>query len=216
MKSRHRLVIFDLDGTLAEPKSGWVYFHSILGTDGMSKNSENLYFSGKITWEEWAERDVKLWAGTKLEKVYAAAKSCPLTPGAEAMVDSLRKAGYQMAIISAGLHLIGKEVANKLGISRVYANELVGDGEALTGKVKVRVTATNKHEILRDLLRELGMEPSEVVAVGDDFTMIPLFKMVDLSIAYNPLNAAVEENANVVVKDRNLTSILPYIIGSDG
>jgi phosphoserine phosphatase len=216
MKERqYSLVVFDLDGTLAEPRSGWVYLHSVLGTMEMSKGSEDLYFSGKISWEQWAERDVKLWTGAKLEKVLAAVSRCPLNPGAKTTVETLRKAGYEMIIISAGLHFIGREVGDKLGISRVYANELVHDGKSLTGEVKVRVTATNKGEILKEFLKEIGMEPSKVVAVGDDFTMIPLFKNVGLSIAFNPINLDVEKNAMVVVKNRFLTGILPYILNYD-
>ena len=215
MQRQYNLVVFDLDGTLAEPRSGWGYLHSVLGTTEMSKGSEGLYFSGKISWEQWAERDVRLWTGAKLKKVLAAVSSCPLNPGAKVAVETLRKAGYEMVIISAGLNFIGKAVGEKLGISRVYANELVHDGEILTGEVKVRVTATNKDEILMEFLEETGIEASKVVAVGDDFTMIPLFKKVGLSIAFNPLNGDVEKSAMIVVKNRFLTSILPYIMGSD-
>ena len=215
MSNNFRLVVFDLDGTLARPRSGWIYIHSLLGTEVGSKESEKLYFSGKISWQEWAERDARLWAGASLEKILNASKRCPLTPGAMKTVKTLQKAGYEVVIISAGLLPIARAVADRLGISRVFANELIDDGEALTGEVKTWVSASNKHEVLRGLLEEMKLEPNQVVAVGDDFSMIPLFKEVGLSIAFNPMDSSVGESAKIVVKDRNLSSVLPHILGHD-
>jgi len=213
MNSHFRLVVFDLDGTLARPRSGWMYFHSLLGTEGISKKNENLFFSGKISWQEWAERDARLWAGASLKKILRAAKRCPLNPGAKQTVKTLQKTGYEVIIISAGLQPIARAVADRLGISKVFANELIDDGEALTGEVKTYVSASNKHEILREFLEETKLEPHQVVAVGDDFSMIPLFREVGLSIAFNPMDSSVGEVAKVVVRDRNLSSILPHILG---
>lgn len=215
MNNHFRLVVFDLDGTLARPRSGWVYIHSILGTEGRSKESESLYFSGKISWQEWAKRDARLWAGTSLEKISNAAKRCPLNIGAKRTVKTLQKAGYEVAIISAGLQPIARSVADRLGISRVFANELIDDGKALTGEVKTNVSASNKHEVLRGLLEEMKLESHQVVAVGDDFSMIPLFREVGLSIAFNPMESSVGESAKIVVKNRDLSSVLPHILGHD-
>jgi phosphoserine phosphatase len=213
MSNHFRLVVFDLDGTLARPRSGWIYIHSLLGTEGGSKESEKLYFSGKISWQEWAERDARLWAGASLEKISNASKRIPLNPGAVKAVKTLQKAGYEVVIISAGLMPIARAVADRLGISRAFANELVDDGEALTGEVKTWVSASNKHEVLRGLLEEMKLEPHQVVAVGDDFSMIPLFREVGLSIAFNPMDSSVGESAKIVVKDRDLSSVLQHILG---
>ena len=215
MSDHFRLVVFDLDGTLVRPRSGWIYIHSLLGTEGGSKESEKLYFSGKISWQEWAERDARLWSGASLEKILNASKRCPLNPGAIKAVKTLQKAGYEVVIISAGLLPIARAVGDRLGISRVFANELKDDGEALTGEVKTRVSASNKHEVLRGLLEEMELESHQVVAVGDDFSMIPLFREVGLSIAFNPMDSSVGESAKIVVKDRNLSSVLPHILGHD-
>ena len=78
--------------------------------------------------------------------------------------------------------------------------------------VDVNVTSTNKDVILNQLLQELKLKSSQVVAVGDDFTMIPLFKIVGIAIAFNSKDNAVKESADVVVASRTLLDILPHIL----
>ena len=59
MISQIKLVVFDMDGTLLEPRSSWAIIHDHFGTD----NSEMLqqYIDHKISDKEFVKADIELW-----------------------------------------------------------------------------------------------------------------------------------------------------------
>ena len=62
-----KLVVFDMDGTLLRERSCWEYIHRHFGVD----NTEmlKLYMEHKISDQEFAESDIKLWKENSDEKV---------------------------------------------------------------------------------------------------------------------------------------------------
>ena len=57
--SQIKLVVFDMDGTIIEPRSSWAMIHDYFGTD----NTEMLqmYIDHKISDMEFVKADIKLW-----------------------------------------------------------------------------------------------------------------------------------------------------------
>jgi len=74
----------------------------------------------------------------------------------------------------------------------------------------------DKLRVLKGLLDDLGLGLGNCVAVGDDESMIPIFRAVRLSIAFNPRSQEVARSAHVVVRSDNLRAILPYILKGYG
>ena len=56
------------------------------------------------------------------------------------------------------------------------------------------------------------MPLSEIAFVGDGKNDIPVFSVVGLSIAFNPETEEVANAASVVVRDKDLHEILPFIL----
>lgn len=207
-----KLAVFDLDGTLIRPRSSWKYLHQKLGTWEMAKPNAKLFYDKKITWEEWANRDAKLWKGTSAEEVERIARRCPITRGAKETLCRLRDRDFALAIISGGLSFFAERVGLELKIPNVFANKLDSENGILTGEVVNSVTQTNKCELLSRLLERLGLSLRQTVAIGDDFTMVPMFKVVGLSIAFNPFDPQVGQSAWVTINSQSLLHILPYIL----
>ena len=61
------------------------------------------------------------------------------------------------------------------------------------------------------MLKKFDAKPSECLAVGDDQTMIPVFRKVGLSIAFNPQSKEVEKCAKITVREKSLKAVLPWI-----
>jgi len=209
-----KLAVFDLDGTLIRPRSSWRYLHEKLGTWDVAKANAELFYDKKITWEEWANLDAKLWKGTSIDDVEGIVQRCPITRGSMETIRRLQEREFAMAIISGGLSFFAESVAQELKIPNVFANRLKSKARILTGEVANLVTQTNKCELLSLLLKRLGLSLRQTVAIGDDFTMIPMFKIVGLSIAFNPSNLDVGQSARVTVNSRTLLDILPYILST--
>jgi len=208
-----RLVVFDVDGTLTKVVSSWQFLHERLGTWDRGKQYAEQFFRGTITYEDWAKLDASLWRGLKLERVRQIVDSIPYTNGAQDVITVLRRNGFKVVLLSAGLSLVTERIEREIGVDGSFANDLKVENGFLTGEVEVNVSVDNKDMVLLRMLKNFNLKIDECAAVGDDETMIPLFENVSLSIAFNPRSWVVEEQADVVVKGDDLREVLPYLLG---
>jgi len=209
---RFRVGVFDVDGTLVGVES-WIYFHEALGTWGEARKYAELYRRGRITYYEWAQLDASLWRGTPVSLLEELVEEVPLTPGAVEAVRALRAAGVEIVLLSCGLDVMVRRVARELGVGLYVANRLVVDAEGrLTGQAVVNVSLDGKLPVLKCLLARLGAGPEACFAVGDDESMIPVFRAVSLGIAFNPKGPEVAKAAHVVIEGPDLRAILPYVL----
>jgi len=209
--NRFKLVVFDVDGTLIKSFS-WQCVHEALGTWSRGKKYFEQFFSGDITYEEWARLDAALWRGQPLEKIQRIVDSMPYTEGAREVLTTLRRKGFKVVLLSAGLSLVTEKIHKEIGVDAALANELIVKNGFLTGEVKVNVSFSNKDEALHSILKKFNAEMSDCIAIGDDETLIPLFEKVRLAIAFNPRSENVEKHADIVVKSDDLHDVLPHIL----
>jgi len=209
---RFRVGVFDVDGTLVGAES-WTYFHKALGTWSEARRYAELYRRGRITYHEWAQLDAGLWRGVPVSLMEELAEEVPLVPGAVETFKSLRAAGVELVLLSCGLDVMVRRVAKELGVGIYVANQLVVNEEGrLTGQAVVNVSLNGKLPVLKRLLAGISVEPEACFAVGDDESMIPIFRAVGLGIAFNPREPEVAEAAHVVVEGHDLRGILPYVL----
>jgi len=207
-----RLVVFDVDGTLIKVDSSWRFLHEKLGTWTKGKQSAELFYQGKITYEEWAQLDASLWKNQSLRKIRQIVNKIPYVNGAQEVIKTLKRYDVKVALLSAGLSLLSEKIERELSIDYSLSNELIVKDNFLTGEVKVNVSLNNKDKAFNHILQEFNLKSDECCAVGDDESLISLFKKVALGIAFNPCSDEVEKNADIVVKSKNLRDILPHIL----
>ena len=208
-----RLVVFDVDGTLMKVASSWRFLHEKLGTWNKGKQYAEQFFRGAIMYEDWARLDASLWRGLNLGSVRQIVDSIPYTNGAKDVITTLRRNGFKVVLLSAGLSLVTERIDREIGVDVSLANELKVEKGFLTGEVKVNVSVHNKDMVLLRMLKRFNLRVDECAAVGDDETLIPLFEKVGLSIAFNPRSWVVEDQADFVVKSENLREVLPFLLG---
>ena len=209
--NQFKLVVFDVDGTLMKSFS-WQCLHEALGTWNRGKKYFEQFFRGDITYEEWACLDAALWRGQPLEKIRQIVDAMPYTDGAREVLTTLRKKGFKVVLLSAGLMHVTERIRKEIGVDAALANELIVKNGFLTGGVKVNVSFNNKDKALHPILKKFNAEMNDCIAVGDDETLIPLFEKVRLAIAFNPRSKKVEKHADIVVKSDDLHDILPHIL----
>ena len=209
--NRFKLVVFDVDGTLMKSFS-WQCLHEALGTWNRGRKYFEQFFHGEITYERWARLDAALWKGRPLEKIQQIVDTMLYTDGAREVLTTLRRKGFKVVLLSAGLSLVTERIRKEIDVDAALANELIVKNGCLTGRVKVNVSFNNKDEALHSILKKFNAEMNDCIAVGDDETLIPLFEKVRLAIAFNPRSKNVEKHADVVVKSNDLNDILPHIL----
>ena len=209
---RLRLAVFDLDGTLKEASSPWMYLHQALGTESQAEEYRQQFGRGEIGYMDWARLDSALWKGIALSRVEEVFRGSVYRPGVAELFRLLRSQNVRCAIVSTGLTVQAEQVAADLGVWRTVANELVVRDGILTGEAVVHVMEDTKGQIMAGLRQEAGARVEECLAVGDGTADIALFAQAGLAVAVCPRSDRVRHAAHHTVEDGNLERIIPLIL----
>ncbi|MBE0527276.1 MAG: HAD family phosphatase, partial [Candidatus Thorarchaeota archaeon] len=152
-----RLVVFDVDGTLTRHSSIWWRLHELFGTTKEGRLYFDQYFSGEITYEQWANYDVALWAGEPVSKVMDAVAATKLVPGVRETISTLCEHGIKTAILSGGLDIMADDIAQRAGIEFVLTNKLGHKDGILTGTVENTIGWAEKAKFIHTILDHFGM-----------------------------------------------------------
>ena len=161
--------IFDLDGTLTTTPNPWRHIHESLGVWDKASSHFDEWLSGKISYEEFCRKDISLWQGSRLEQLHAFLDQIEVNRHTQDVTAALSQRGIPAIIISSGFHHVARRVQTRCGWKRltVYANELT-DGP----DVRIQVSADSasplsKRALGAAALRQLGVEPKDVLVVSD-------------------------------------------------
>ena len=209
---RFKLVIFDLDGTLTQERSIWEYIHRRLGKwYGFAEEYQNQFLAGKISYEEFCERDAQVWKGMKVEELLKIVETVPFHPGVDELIHYLKHKGLRLSMVSSGLSLLSNWFHQKYGFDYSVSNDLLHENGVLTGKVKIQVYYDKKAEWVRRIMKEFGVESEEVIAIGDSKGDIDMFQMVGFSIAFNSSCSDLDKIASVCIQSQNLADLIPRL-----
>jgi phosphoserine phosphatase len=204
-----KLVIFDLDGTLTQERSIWEYIHKQLGKwYGFAEEYQKQFLAGKISYEEFCERDAQVWKGMKVEKLLEIVKTVPFHPGVDELIHDLKQKGLKLSMVSSGLSLLTNWVHQKHGFDYSVSNDLLHENGILTGKVKIQVYYDKKAEWVEKILKQFGVRSEEVIAIGDSKGDIDMFQMVGYSISFNSSSHDLDQIANLCLTSKNLKGII--------
>jgi phosphoserine phosphatase len=121
-------VIFDLDGTLTKTPSPWQYVHERLGVwENTASRYLEEWLSGKISYEEFCQRDTRLWNGRTVDEIYSYLDEIEWNRHVPVVVQELVEAQIPSVIISSGFKYVAAKIQERCGWSplAIYANELV-------------------------------------------------------------------------------------------
>jgi len=205
----YKLVIFDLDGTLTQERSIWEYIHKQLGKwYGFAEEYQEQFLAGKISYEEFCERDAQVWKGMKVEEVLEIVKAVPFHSGVNELISYLKQKGLKLSMVSSGLSLVSNWVHERYGFDYSVSNDLLHENGVLTGKVKIQVYYDKKAEWVKKIMKQFGMRPEEVIAIGDSKGDMDMFEMVGFSITFNSSCSDLDQIANICIKSQSLADII--------
>jgi phosphoserine phosphatase len=134
------------------------------------------------------------------------------TPGARALVQTMKAHGAYTALVSGGFTPFTGHVAAGLGFDEHRANELVIEHGRLTGRAQEPILGRDaKVNALHELTARLGLMPSETLAVGDGANHIEMLEAAGLGVAFHA-KPILRERAAVRIDHTDLTSLL-YVQG---
>jgi phosphoserine phosphatase len=131
-----------------------------------------------------------------------------LTSGAETLVQTMRAGGSSCLLVSGGFLSFAEPVAQRVGFDRVRANRLVFAGGKLSGEVgDPIIDGMAKRDALIEIRHQLGLQPADVMAVGDGANDRLMIEEAGLGIAFHAKPALIEV-ADAELKHHGLDALL--------
>ena len=216
---KYDLVCFDMDGTLTKLRSSWCWVHSCFEVD--NEPAYQAFCNGEIDEPEFMRRDIALWTNKNpdvtIRDIAVLFRDMPLIDGIQETIACLKANGIRTVIISGGIDLAAKMLANEFGFDDYIADEVLSyeDGR-LTGEGKMNVDLRDKGINVRQYIEKYGTTMERTVSVGNSFTDIPMFKNSGMSIAFKPTDPYTQEAATHTIFSENIADILDFIMEQNG
>ena len=140
-----------------------------------------------------------------------------LNPGAENLVNVCQAAGMKVLLVSGGFTFFTDHVKDRLNINWTRSNVLeVVNGE-LTGRMVDQdwgdiCDGEEKRKMLLQTCTQMGIVPSQAIAMGDGANDLPMMGVAGLSVAYHA-KPKVREQAMVAIEDGGLDRLLEVFQG---
>ena len=180
-----KLIVSDMDSTLItieciDELAAWTG-----QKDRVAAITEQA-MAGMLDFQSALTQRVELLRGMpeqELASVYQ--QKLKLTEGAQTLVEAAKHAGIHFVLVSGGFTFFAQKLKDALGLDEVYANTLeIVDG-LLTGRVIGPVVdGQAKLRILKATRARLGVEPEQVIALGDGANDLPMLCEAGVGVAF--------------------------------
>ena len=219
-----RAVAFDCDGVLTDNGSSWqmIHKHFSTGAEDDEKHQKTLrkFLDGEISEGDFVEHDIAMWRKSRSEihrdDIMRCYSGTGLMEGAREVVQLLKERGVFVAIVSSGVDLFVGAIASMLKVDDWVANGFEWDDDgALVRGLPTRVYTHDKGKMVEKLVRINGLDPAEVVSVGDSGTDLSMKIEGSKFIGFNPTRERsieeFEEAGVPIVRGKDLRMIWNHI-----
>jgi phosphoserine phosphatase len=204
---RKRLLIADMDSTIVTGETlDELAAYAGVGerVAAITKRSMN----GELDFAAALRERVALLEGLPLDALERTWEGVQLTPGARALVKTMRANGATTALVSGGFTWFTSRVAGLCGFHTHRANILLDDGHTLTGRVAEPILDREaKLTTLDELAAVNGLTLEDCLATGDGANDLAMIRAAGLGVAYHakPIVAA---EARAQIRHTDLRALL--------
>jgi phosphoserine phosphatase len=208
---RKRLLVADMDSTMI----GQECLDELADQVGLKSRIAAITaraMNGDIAFEPALRERVALLRGLPLkiiDEVFA--ERIRVSPGALALVHTMRAHGAYTCLVSGGFTLFTDRVAAMIGFHENRANRLVIEAGRIAGVEEPILGRDAKLAALLDLTEKLGLARAHTLAVGDGANDVAMLEAAGLGVAYRA-KPKVAASAHARIDHGDLTALL-YIQG---
>lgn len=209
-KKQFKVACFDMDGTLIQGTTSNLFFAKLLNVEKEVIELEHKLKKGDIDSDTFMVVVSEIMNKLTVNYIKKNFDLLPIVEGIHETLHFLRNAGIVPILVTTSNIIFAECFKEKYGFDRVFGtiHKVSQNGEVGIGTT----VCSSKHKIqhVQELVQGLGGTMSQVMAVGDSFSDIPLFSQVGCSIAFN-YDEVLEGKADVYVKSSNIFSIIDSI-----
>jgi phosphoserine phosphatase len=204
------LVVLDVDSTLIENEAIELLAAEAGTLEHVARVTERA-MRGELDFAASLVERVATLGGLDSAVFDAVAPHIVVTTGVPELIQGVHAAGGAVCGVSGGFHELLDPLAERLGLDRWKANRLVVTNSALTGEVDGPIIdAEAKATALREWATEWRIPLERTVAIGDGANDLRMMAAAGLGVAFDA-KPAVRAAADVVLRDRDLSSVLPLL-----
>lgn len=209
--ARIGLVVMDMDSTLINIEC----IDEIADMQGLKPQVAAITESamrGEIEFAESLRRRVALLEGldeSALQRVYD--ERLQLNPGAQTLIDTLKANGIKTMLVSGGFTFFTDRLKHRVGLDYAHGNLLEAKDGKLTGKVIGDILdAQGKADWLVKVRDELGLNPEQVIAIGDGANDLKMMAVAGAGVAYHA-KPVVRAQATYSLSHVGLDGVLSFL-----
>lgn len=194
-KANYKVVVFDFDGTLADPnslKTTWQRLWISLGYDlSICKELHTRFDRKEITHQEWCDLTAQYFVARGMNRsiLKTVAAGIVQVEGLHDTLTQLYKDGIQLYIVSGSIkEIISTVLGEDVKLFRdINANEFVFDKDGMLCKIKgTDFDFEGKAEYIKNLSKKLDIPAKEILFIGNSFNDAHVYKSGARTLCVNP------------------------------
>jgi len=202
------LLVMDMDSTLITMETIDELADMIGIKAEVAKITERA-MRGEIEYDQSLRERLALLKGldeSALQRVYD--ERLKFSPGAERMLEAVRKAGIRTLLVSGGFSFMTERLKSRVQLDYAHSNVLEFSGSKLTGAVVGGiVNADAKRAALLKVAGELGLQREQIAGVGDGANDLKFMAECGVSIAYRA-KPVVREQTSYAINHSGLDALI--------
>jgi phosphoserine phosphatase len=206
----HRIILFDLDGTLTYGISTTRFLFRRAGDEDFFRFLEREWLKDRMDHLTLAQKVTERMVGWKVRDLERTLYLIPKMKGIGETVKTLKKRGYYTALATLGYELSAEYFQKRYGFDEARGTTMEIKRGLITGRKLKIFEEHEKALFLKRLVKTHRLPLSKTVAVGDSRSDREVFKIAGSRIALNQ-DGFLKKIADVDLKGRDIRVILKHL-----
>ncbi len=205
---RKRMLLADMDSTMIQQEC----IDELAEEAGVGAHVKDITaraMNGELDFEGALTERVALLKGLGVEVIDRVLDTrITLMPGGRELVATMKANGGYAALVSGGFTAFTSRVAALIGFDENRANTLLTDGVSLSGEVGHPILGRQaKVEALEQITAKLGIDETDVIAVGDGANDLGMLQRAGAGVALHA-KPSVAAQCDLRINHGDLTALL--------
>lgn len=208
--SAYPVVVFDLDGTLLRGTSVSLMLAEWLGQTREIAELERAFHAHEIPNSVFADVSAGWFSGQHTADVWRVLADGPWIAGMAETFQALIASGASILLGTITWNFAAEMLREPHGFAAISGTEMQAADGVLSGAVSRYFDEHDKARFVEEWCAQNGYSMSQVAAIGDSRSDVPLFRRAGMSIALNATPDA-REAATHVLNTEDLRDVLAYL-----
>lgn len=200
-----KLILCDFDGTITREDTLDALCHA-MGKGALSQAINQRFIDGEQDGQSALIERFSLLEGMTSTQLESVLEQVVLTEGAEELFAYAHEKGIQTLVLSGNASIVLDYYAKKLHFSKICSSHILVENGYIQSWDPQRCSCVDKGAGAAAYIKELGLAPQQIIAIGDSRADQSLFDLAGTSFLVNK-----KGNITADHEIQRLNEVLPYL-----